>query len=39
MPFKISDQQMESIHGINECLDLDTLIPAVDYYRYMMTHA
>lgn len=38
LPFLISSEQMESIHGINECLDLDTLVPAVDYYRYMMQH-
>lgn len=38
LPFKISSEQMEAIHGINECLDIDTLVPAVDYYRYMMQH-
>lgn len=38
LPFKITDEQMESVHGINECLDLDTLVPAVDYYRYMLSH-
>ena len=38
LPFKISSEQMESIHGINECVDIDTLVPAVNYYRYMMTH-
>ncbi|MBQ6583370.1 MAG: M20/M25/M40 family metallo-hydrolase [Mogibacterium sp.] len=38
LPFYITGQQMESIHGINECLNLDTLVPAVDYYRYMMQH-
>lgn len=39
LPFKITDAQMEAVHGINECLDLETLVPAVDYYRYMLTHA
>lgn len=36
MPFKISDEQLESIHGINECIDIECLVPAVDFYRYMM---
>ena len=38
LPFTISNAQMDTIHGINECLDLDTLVPAVDYYRYMLQH-
>ena len=36
VPFKISDAQLASIHGLNECVDLDTLTPAVDFYKYMM---
>ena len=38
LPFLITEEQMESIHGINECLNIDTIVPAVDYYRYMLTH-
>ena len=38
LPFKIDNEQMDSIHGINECVDADTLVPAVDYYRYMLRH-
>lgn len=38
LPFLISDEQMDSIHGVNECLDADNLVPAVEYYRYMLTH-
>ena len=38
LPYKISNEQMDSIHGVNECLDTDTIVPAVDYYRYMLTH-
>ena len=38
LPYLISEEQMESIHGVNECLDIDTLVPAVDYYKYMLTH-
>ena len=38
LPFTIDSEQMESVHGINECLGIDTLVPAVDYYRYMLTH-
>ena len=36
LPFLIDDQQMGSIHGLDENVDLDTLAPAVDWYRYMM---
>ena len=38
-PFTISKEQMKSVHGPNENLDLATLAPAVDFYRWMMTHA
>lgn len=36
-PFLITDEQMSSIHGINENIDLAALAPAVDFYRYLMT--
>ncbi len=36
LPFKINNQQMASIHGFDENIDVDTLAPAVDFYRYMM---
>lgn len=35
-PFKISDAQMASIHGIDENLDVAGLATAVDFYRYLM---
>jgi carboxypeptidase PM20D1 len=35
-PFKIDDEQMASIHGINESVDLSCLEPAVDFYKYMI---
>ena len=35
-PFLIDGKQMESIHGINENLELSALAPAVDFYRYIM---
>lgn len=38
LPFIIDAEQMDSIHGINECLDISTMIPAVEYYKYMMQH-
>ena len=38
LPFPISTEQMASIHGVNECIDADTLVPAVDYYRYLLQH-
>ena len=36
LPFQIDDQQLGSIHGIDECLDLNTLTRAVDYYKFLM---
>ncbi len=38
-PFLISDAQMDSIHGINENVDLTALAPAVDFYKYIITEA
>ena len=35
-PFIISDQQRESIHGIDENIDLSCLVPAVDFYKLLM---
>ena len=37
VPFLIDERQLESIHGIDECVDVSTLIPAVEFYRYLMT--
>ena len=36
-PFLIDSKQMESIHGINENVELSALAPAVDFYRYILT--
>ncbi len=38
-PFLISDQQLDSIHGVDENVDLSVLAPAVDFYRYVMKEA
>ena len=38
-PLLITDEQMESIHGIDEHVDVAALAPAVDFYRYMITEA
>ena len=38
LPFTIDKEQMDSIHGVNECVSIDALVPAVDYYRYMYQH-
>ena len=38
-PFSISSKQLSSVHGIDECVDVDTLAPAVEFYRYMITEA
>lgn len=36
LPFKVTDEQIAGIHGYDENIDLDTLAPAVDFYRYIM---
>ncbi len=36
LPFPISEQQLASIHGVDENVDLSALIPAVDYYKFLM---
>ena len=36
VPFKINNQQFDSIHGIDENVDIETLAPAVDFYRYIL---
>lgn len=36
IPFQIDHEQMDSVHGINENLDIKTLEPAVSYYRYLI---
>ena len=38
-PFKIDQSQLASVHAIDENLDVDTLAPAVDFYKYIITHA
>ena len=38
-PFQITDKQMDSIHGIDENIDLKSLAPAVDFFKYIMTEA
>lgn len=35
-PFLMKDEQVESIHGINEYVALESLAPAVDFYRYVI---
>ncbi len=39
VPFKIDNQQLNSVHGIDENVDIDTLAPAVDFYRYVIKEA
>lgn len=38
-PFQITDKQLDSIHGIDENIDLKSLAPAVDFFKYLMTEA
>ncbi len=39
VPFKIDKQQLDSVHGIDENVDIATLAPAVDFYRYVIKEA
>jgi len=36
LPFLVDDQQLDSIHGIDENVSLSALVPAVDFYRYII---
>ncbi len=36
VPFHIDKQQLGSIHGVDENVDLGTLAPAVDWYKFML---
>ncbi|MBR5322185.1 MAG: M20/M25/M40 family metallo-hydrolase [Clostridia bacterium] len=38
-PFTINNEQLDSVHAVNENLDLDCLAPAVDFYRLIITEA
>ena len=38
-PFIIDQEQLESVHAVNENLDLSCLVPAVDFYRLIITEA
>lgn len=35
-PFTIDDQQLGSMHGVDENVDVETLPPAVDFFRYII---
>jgi len=36
VPFVVDGQQLDSIHAANENVDLSTLAPAVDFYKYLI---
>lgn len=38
-PFFISEEQLDSIHGIDENLDVATLASSVDFYKYIIREA
>ncbi len=38
-PFIISSEQLASVHGVDECVDIAALAPAVDFYKYIMQNA
>ncbi len=35
-PFKIDEEQLNSIHGVNESVDLACLVPAVEFYKFII---
>ena len=35
-PFLITQEQMDSIHGVDEHIDIDALAPAVDFYKFII---
>ncbi len=37
--FSIDSKQLASVHGIDENVDVETLAPAVDFYKYVMTNS
>lgn len=36
VPFRISREQMRTVHGLNENLDISCLSPAVEFYKYVL---
>ena len=36
VPFKITKEQLASVHGADENVDISTLAPAVDFYKILM---
>lgn len=38
-PFTIDNEQLDSVHAVNENIDLSCLAPAVDFYRLIITEA
>lgn len=39
LPFHVSDEQLGSIHGLNEYVDIDALPTAVNFYKYIIKEA
>ncbi len=35
-PFRIDEEQLNSIHGVNESVDLSCLVPAVEFYKLII---
>lgn len=36
LPFDVTDQQTASIHGLDENVSIDNLVPAVEYYKFLI---
>lgn len=38
LPFEIDDQQLSGMHGLNENINIDSLIPAVSFYKFFISN-
>ena len=39
VPFTVSDEQLESVHGFDENVDIECLPKAVEFYKYIIMEA
>lgn len=37
LPFHIDDSQLGGMHGLNENINVSSLVPAVEFYKYLIT--
>ncbi len=36
VPFRVTNEQLGGVHGLNECVDISCLAPAIAFYKEMM---